>query len=590
MKKRLLLLALPLGSLLFSSCQNAIFSSSFDEINVVIEQGNDFTSDVPSRRIKRGADASFTITCQNGAALVASDYANYSIENTGTRYVYTAHSVRYSTTIVLSLSYHYCLYDANGGLPLDGSGSTSPIAKPVSPDHLRANAELGQNLFYKTGYTFNGWNTNPDGGGDNILPGSRFDFTEGLTLYAQWILETPNQDFEYDILGKSATITKYLGTDETCIVPETLGGAEVKTISKNAFVSSTLKSLYLPRSLTSLEEDSLNCSSLNELSFFDTLSEVDDLSLTCPQLSKVRLFANQSPRYSGTYYDAFSDKTDYLRKEATHLKIVLFSGSSGRYGYSSPQIEEAFPNYHIINLGVYAWANARPLMEWARHFMAKDDILLDAPEFDARDAQFCISSAFDHHLWAMVESDYGLLSLLDLRNYTNFFTSYHEFNASRSSMSEKNYFVSAKNYSDEGDLISYPTYNDNGDYLLFRANSASDTLQALELCDYTRSSFSDLYFSSLNAAHTLFTDQGIRVFFSYSPRNWSSLTAQSTPEERKALDQEFRASIKAPVISKLEDCLFSGVYFYRYDSHLSTEGALLRTERIIADLKAQGLN
>src|SRR5574344_838941 len=139
MKKRLLLLALPLGSLLFSSCQNAIFSSSFDEINVVIEQGNDFTSDVPSRRIKRGADASFTITCQNGAALVASDYANYSIENTGTRYVYTAHSVRYSTTIVLSLSYHYCLYDANGGLPLDGSGSTSPIAKPVSPYHLLAN-------------------------------------------------------------------------------------------------------------------------------------------------------------------------------------------------------------------------------------------------------------------------------------------------------------------------------------------------------------------------------------------------------------------------------------------------------------------
>lgn len=39
------------------------------------------------------------------------------------------------------------------------------------------------------------------------------------------------------------------------------------------------------------------------------------------------------------------------------------------------------------------------------------------------------------------------------------------------------------------------------------------------------------------------------------------------------------------VISELEDSLYPGTYFYLIDSHLSSQGAALRTRQVIESLK-----
>ena len=83
-----------------------------------------------------------------------------------------------------------------------------------------------------------------------------------------------------------------------------------------------------------------------------------------------------------------------------------------------------------------------------------------------------------------------------------------------------------------------------------------------------------------------FLDRGVTVYFSYTPRNRSSLTERSTPEAIAALHRHLCETVCVPVISNIEDSLFSGVYFWLIDSHLSTEGVMLRTERIIRDLEA----
>ena len=40
-------------------------------------------------------------------------------------------------------------------------------------------------------------------------------------------------------------------------------------------------------------------------------------------------------------------------------------------------------------------------------------------------------------------------------------------------------------------------------------------------------------------------------------------------------------------LSELEDSLYTGIYLYGTDNHLSTEGAQIRTEKVIRDLKEQ---
>jgi uncharacterized repeat protein (TIGR02543 family) len=58
-----------------------------------------------------------------------------------------------------------------------------PLSEPTT---------LNQNVFVRTGYIFNGWNTEPDGSGTSFSDGEEIDASllEGrkMTLYAQWDL------------------------------------------------------------------------------------------------------------------------------------------------------------------------------------------------------------------------------------------------------------------------------------------------------------------------------------------------------------------------------------------------------------------
>ena len=58
-------------------------------------------------------------------------------------------------------------------------------------------------------------------------------------------------------------------------------------------------------------------------------------------------------------------------------------------------------------------------------------------------------------------------------------------------------------------------------------------------------------------------------------------------EERIRLHEYFKSQLNVPVISELEDSLYTGIYLYGTDNHLSTEGAQIRTEKVIRDLKEQ---
>ena len=93
-------------------------------------------------------------------------------------------------------------YNANGG-----SGTTA------SSSHTYGVAKtLTANAFTRTGYTFKGWNTKPDGSGTsytNSQSVSNLNSTDGatVTLYAQWTVNT----YTYNIVYKSST-GKALGT------------------------------------------------------------------------------------------------------------------------------------------------------------------------------------------------------------------------------------------------------------------------------------------------------------------------------------------------------------------------------------------
>ena len=67
-------------------------------------------------------------------------------------------------------------FDVNGG-----TGTMGPQSSSTS-------ATLTGSTFTRSGYTFAGWNTAPDGSGTAYADGADYPFTSSVTLYAQWTL------------------------------------------------------------------------------------------------------------------------------------------------------------------------------------------------------------------------------------------------------------------------------------------------------------------------------------------------------------------------------------------------------------------
>lgn len=559
-----------------------------DTCRVMVESGEHYSVASPVREVERGGNATFQITPESGYFIADINCsAAYTLQESAAAVYLTVQSVRYPTLVRIEVGSRAIAYGANGGVRADGGDAGEPIRLAASTSHLRANTALGTQLFARDGYVLYGWNTAADGTGTRIGIGSRTDYTDGLTLYAAWAKANDEADFVWQEEAGGACITGFTGSGARLTVPETLGGLPVRRIAEYAFAGCGAAEVMLPSSLTSVRPYAFSGAAVEELYLYDAVTDICDESFAgCTALRTLHLNAAEAPVYSGSYFDAFTDKADRLRSLAGQKKLVLFAGSAVRYAYDSAMLAAAFPAYAPANMGVFAYTNILPQAEIVRAFLEEGDVVLSSPEFDAVAMQFGTTDALDANIFAMVESDYDLFSLLDLRNYTQIFDSFLAFLRIKHSSEKLSYGISARSFDDDGNEIPYDTYNEYGDYVLIRPNEEKDEMHRQIPADYTIGSFTPQAISSLNAMYRTFLDMGVAVYFTYAPRNRSSLTERSTPEAIAALDSYLRENLCVPVISSIRDSLYSGIYFYVIDNHLSSEGVSLYMQHILRDLAA----
>lgn len=558
MKKCILTAALCL-LLCIAGCKSA---EKADTVTIVLEKGAGFSAEQYALTVPRGSRAQFRITELDGSVITGAD-RDCEIERTlgGVTVTRTANytervrlRVRRSDKIVT-----YTLGDES-------------VSVPVAVTHLRHNTET--DLFGREGYTLASW---IDERGNIVPLGAR---TESVELTANLVKWSPESDFEIS----DGALARYLGSDKTVCVP---GG--VRTICAGAFENCASEVVILPETVRTIEAGAFKNASISELFMFESVQNVSDLSFSgCDRLGTLTLNAAAPPRYSGTYYSTLSDKHDRLLSLADKPKIVLFSGSSARFGYDSAAIDAAFPDYEVVNMGVFAYSNALPQLELIRNYLRPGDVLLLSPELDAAKRQFCTTNALDSAFWRMTEADYGMVRELDLREYSLVFSSLSEFLSERSSLEARDYAVSPSDFDENGAGTLTPSYNEYGDYILYRPNSDSNApLYGLEVPYRADYYLRELYLDPFNAEIERFKADGIKVYITYSPRNRLAVSSDTTDETIRELDGYFRENITAPIITDIFDSLVDGKYLYGTDNHLTTEGVRIRTEAVIAALREE---
>lgn len=473
--------------------------------------------------------------------------------------------------------------DANGGISLTGEQRT---AFAISKTHLRTNTPMGQQLFIREGYAPLCWNTMPDGSGKDIAFGSRTDSVENRVLYMKWIRETPPDLLAWQLQNGTITVTGWHGSERCLVIPSRIGHLPVTEIADCAFEHTPVELLVLPSSIRAIGKRAFAGSSVQSVWLYDSLASVSrDCLDDCGSFTTLHLSADCAPRYATSYFAAFADKMDWLRQCRDTQKIIMAGGSASRYAYDSHRIRQAFPRYEPVNMGVYAYTNMLPQYQLILQFVKPGDVLLSAPEFDTTQTQFCTVNALDESFWAMMEADYGNVTLLDLRQFSNIADSLHAYLRARADMLPLAWEDTPRHFDDDGHAVLYNTYNQYGDYTLIREGAVQDVLLQHIRADYTAEAFPQSIIDSLNSVYRSFEQLGVHVFFTYAPRNHSSLTEQSTPANRQRLHSWLEQTLCVPLLLDIEESLYPGQYFYLIDNHLSDDGVYLHTKKIIQSLQ-----
>lgn len=562
---------------ILSSCQS-IDSIDKNLISVMIESGEGFTTYDSILTQERGSDFTFKIMLDQDVFISSVSYPFYSTINENDFTLITLEKVMFPTVVTISTSKEYVIYDGNGGTFKNGQ---SFFEEGKNENHINFNTSSGFDNLHRDGYLLSGW---LDRKNNLTSLGSRLN-RKVKHLKAEWVKESPIKDFVFEKNKTGYKISKYIGNEKIIVTPSFYDGLQVNEIDSDAFVELEIEKLYLNPYIKVVNNNAFINSSIEELIFYDNLHKILDSSFNNSPVKQVRINATRKPRYSGTFYSSFSDKMDYLKQIKNKKKIVLFSGSSTRYGYDSPLLKTYFPDYEVINMGVYAYFSSKIQLDIIKEFLLPGDILINAPEFDAPEHQFFEDISFEHRIFNMFESDYDNLKYLDLTNYNNFFNSFHEYQIERDILPRLSYEETAFHLDDDGNYYEEEIYNINGDFILERKGEVESGLISQHRLAYTVGQISMNQYETYNKVYEEMTNKGIKFFFNYAPRNIDSLTRSSTLENRKKFEDEIRANIKAPFLSTMSDFLYPANHFYLIDNHLTSDGAKKRTILTAENLK-----
>ena len=378
---------------------------------VVLEDNDEILFRNQVYDVPRGSDLTVTVSVPQGQRIAAVSYPGSLIspcvQETAARrdYQITLPDLRYPSLVRLTLTPDYTTVSrCNDG---------QPITITETSERLRFNTLPWQQDFSREGSYPMGWRII---GTEEIIGfGSRFDHSiaQRMELECAWMPCTEPDAFEYGLTETGAVITGYNGSG-SIVIPEDLDGFPVVGIGENAFGNVETDTLALPHTLQFIQPGAFTSLRAEHLYLFDSLQTVSDASFGKSAISHLHSHAATEPGDCGTYFDALSEKIDYLASVQEEPKIILFCGSSARFGYDSPMLEGAFPGYRVVNMGVYAYSNMLPQAMLLEEYLRPGDIVLSSPELDAIDTQFCGSRRLDREFFAMMESNYEMLAQLDI--------------------------------------------------------------------------------------------------------------------------------------------------------------------------------
>lgn len=272
------------------------------------------------------------------------------------------------------------------------------------------------------------------------------------------------------------------------------------------------------------------------------------------------------PQFLGKYTASLIDKVERL-ENMDGAKIVLLGNSNLAFGINSEMLEKEL-KMPVVNMGFDgAFGNAFH-EEMARINVHRGDIyvLCHTNYNDSRELGDPVLA------WITLENHRELWQILRTKDIWPMIKAYPEYLRKC-----RDLFLSDTGNQPVEGVYSRYSFNEYGDVAYKRFENAYEFEKVIPY------DVGDATVEGINRLSCWLQERGAYLVVAGYPIGNGEYTAPK--EEFVALQKELERKLVCPIISDFADYMFEYKYFYDTDLHLTSEGADIRTEQLIVDIK-----
>lgn len=279
------------------------------------------------------------------------------------------------------------------------------------------------------------------------------------------------------------------------------------------------------------------------------------------------------------YDDTFMGELKYkqaLLEQAQGLRIVLVGGSGAAFGVDSALVEAAFPEYRVVNYGMYAALGTTVMLDLSEDLIREGDIVILMPEQESQ----TLSDFFDPAvMWQGVDGAYGLLTDLSRDRLTKMAGQFPYFAAQKMA-----YFLEGQPPQPQG-VYSRASFNAYGDVSspLCAQNIMADGFDSTTPIRFETDMVTEDFLERVNRYAKVLKDRGATVWYGFCPMNRLAM------EEGADVDgfyQDLQKKLIFPLLGDPNKSILDPEWFYDTNFHLNTSGKTVYTRILIRSIKA----
>ena len=275
------------------------------------------------------------------------------------------------------------------------------------------------------------------------------------------------------------------------------------------------------------------------------------------------------PQYTYNNQAAMVDKVNRL-ESIDGAKITLVGNSNLAFGIQSQLLEDEM-GMPVANMGLHGGVGNVFNEQAAKINIHEGDLIILSPSsFNDNDRIKNPELA-----WITIENHKNMWRFIRFKDIPDMAMAYPTYLKKCIGM-----WSNGTGNRDTEPIYSRSKYNEYGDNIYPRPQSTED----LELEGYVAiPTISDAYVKRVNALNKYVTERGATLLIAAYPIAWHENAPSK--EEYEKFEQELRQRLDCQVISDYTQYCFEPEYFFNTYLHLTDEGAKMRTELLIQDLK-----